>query len=96
MTEAEIRRAVLAALRRVAPEIDPAKLDAAAGLREQADIDSVDFLRFLVAIHAMLDVDIPESDYAQLQSLDGCVRYIAARLAEPSGQVAPVVGTSKD
>lgn len=81
MNADEIRRAVHAALRRIAPEIDPAVLRGGEDLRQQADIDSVDFLNFIVAVHDSLGVDVPESDYPKLQTLDGCVHYLQERLA---------------
>lgn len=81
MTGTEIRAAVLAALRRIAPEVDPASLAPDRSLRDQADIDSVDFLRFLVALKESLGVDVPEADYPQVATLDGLVAYLSARLA---------------
>ncbi|HEX8966657.1 MAG TPA: acyl carrier protein [Chloroflexota bacterium] len=76
------RAVVLRALRQIAPEADLAALDANQDLREQLDIDSVDFLNFVVALHRELGVDIPEADYAKVRTLDGCIRYLsAARVA---------------
>jgi len=83
MTNDEIMTAVLAALRRVAPEVDPGSLRPDLSIREQADIDSMDFWHFLLEIHKSLGVDIPESAYAEVATLDGCVAYIAARNPEP-------------
>ncbi len=56
-------------------------VDPAADLREALDIDSMDFLNFITAIHHRLGVDIPELDYPKLITLDGAVAYIAAKLA---------------
>ena len=80
MTHDEIRAAVERALTAVAPEIDPRSIDSAAGLRDQLDIDSVDFLNFIVGVHTELGVEVPEADYPQLSTLDACVRYLAQRL----------------
>ena len=91
MTRDEIRTAVLAALRRIAPEIDPAIIRPADSLREQADIDSVDFLNFIVALHATIGVDVPEGDYPHMQSIDGCVDYLARRLDSAGAPPAPGV-----
>lgn len=82
MTESEIRDAVVRALQRVAPELDPATLAGDAPLRAQLDIDSVDFLRVLGQLHETLGVDIPETDYARVATLDGCVAYLRERLAQ--------------
>ncbi len=79
MNEQEIRASVIAALKTVAPEVEDDTLDAGKPLRNQVDLDSMDWLNFLVAIHERLQVDIPESDYAKLTSLDRIVAYVAGR-----------------
>ncbi len=79
MTVDEIRAAVLRALSEVAPEADPATLRPDVNLRDQLDIDSMDFLNFVIGIHEELQVDIPEADYARLQTLDDFVDYLGAR-----------------
>lgn len=84
MTEAEVRQAVHGALRGVAPEIDPAALAPDRSLRDQVDLDSVDYLNVLVALHERLGVDVPETDYDQVTTLDALVRYLAARVATPA------------
>jgi acyl carrier protein len=50
-------------------------------LREQLDIDSMDVLNFVSAIDQELQVSIPEVDYPKTATLDGCVDYVAERLA---------------
>jgi acyl carrier protein len=82
MTRDEIRNAVLTALRRVAPEVDPATLRGDRPLREQIDLDSMDFLNFMVQVHAALGVDVPESAYQEVATLDGCVEYVASHLPQ--------------
>jgi acyl carrier protein len=79
VTHDEIRGQVGAALASVAPEVDPAALNPAAPLRGQVDLDSMDFLRFVVELHTRLGVDVPEADYARLASLDTIADYVAAR-----------------
>ncbi len=64
---------------RFAPEVDFGAIDAAADLREQLDIDSLDFLNALIAVHERTGVDVPESDYAQVATLDAAAEYLAAR-----------------
>jgi acyl carrier protein len=80
MTEAELKRLVLDALVSVAPELDEASLAPDKNFREQLDIDSMDFLNYLIALHEALRIDIPENDYKQLTSIDGAVSYLAKRL----------------
>lgn len=63
-----------------APEIDLTLIDPAADLREALDIDSMDFLNFVRAIHHRLGVDIPELDYPKLFTLAGAVAYVENKL----------------
>jgi acyl carrier protein len=79
MTAAEIRDAVLSILGGIAPEVDPASVRPDADLREELDIDSMDFLRFVVGLHDRLGVDVPESDYPRIRTLAGAVAYLASR-----------------
>lgn len=76
MTELNTRDAVLAVLTRIAPEVDPADIRDDALLRDQVDLDSMDWLNFLRGIHSRLHVDIPESDYASLRTLADVVGYV--------------------
>ena len=79
-----ITAAVLAELHRIAPELEPGEVVPGKPLREQVDLDSMDWLNFLVALHERLKIDIPESDYRVLGSLDQIVEYIARRPQEGS------------
>ena len=79
MTEAELREHILTALSNIAPEADLSKLDPQRRIRDQLDIDSMDFLNFVIGLHDALHVDIPERDYSSLATLDGCIRYLSSR-----------------
>ena len=81
MTSAEIRKTVIEALTRIAPEIDPASIESGASFRDQLDLDSMDFLNFVLAVHERLGLDIPEADYPRLSTLDDAVRYLDERLS---------------
>lgn len=82
MEPAEIRVQVLAALGAVAPEIEPASLDDRVFLRQQVDLDSMDWLSFLRGVHQRCHLDIPESDYEQLRTLSDIVQYVCRRNAD--------------
>ena len=73
-----LREVVIGALTAVAPDVDASSLAAAVPFREQFDFDSMDHLNFVIELHRRLGVDVPEADYPQLASLDGCLRYLAA------------------
>jgi acyl carrier protein len=84
MSEMEIRAAVLNALRRIAPEVGEEDLDPAESLREQADLDSMDYMNFVVGLGKDFGIEIPEADYPRLATLDGCVGYLAAHAPQPA------------
>lgn len=81
MNDETIRVSVMNLLRKVAPETDPSTVDPRADLRDALDIDSMDFLRFVVDVHEKLHVDIPERDYPKIRTLDACVTYLASKLS---------------
>jgi acyl carrier protein len=74
----DIRKVVQEELGNIAPEADLASLDPAADLRDTLDVDSMDFLNFITAIHHRLGINIPEIDYPKLGTLDGAVAYLTA------------------
>jgi acyl carrier protein len=79
VTREEALAVIARVLARIAPEADLAALDPAADLRESLDIDSMDFLNFVVGLHKETGVEVPESDYPALATLAGCLDYLAAR-----------------
>ncbi len=79
MSDPDIRAALLEELGNIAPEADLAAIDPAADLREALDIDSMDLLNFVIALHRRLAVDIPEIDYPKLVTLDGAMAYLRAK-----------------
>lgn len=80
MTRAEIRETVLRVLGRIAPEADLSRLKPDLRIRDQLDIDSMDLLNFVIALHKELKLEIPESDYPKLATLNGCTNYLASLL----------------
>jgi acyl carrier protein len=83
MTNEEITTTVLRMLGEIAPEVDLAGVKPDVDFREQLDLDSMDLLNFVIAVDQELGVDIPESDYPRLGSLDAFVTYLSERLAVP-------------
>jgi acyl carrier protein len=80
MTQEEITQSVLEALTDVAPEADLTTFRTDLSLRDQLDIDSMDSLNFLIAVHEKLQVDISEADWARLQTIDELVDYLRGRI----------------
>ncbi|MEY4139594.1 MAG: hypothetical protein RLZZ371_1776 [Pseudomonadota bacterium] len=70
---------VMGLLRAIAPELDPDTLDRARSLRSQVDLDSMDWLNFLVSLHERLGVNIPEVDYARLVSFNDVLDYLVGK-----------------
>jgi acyl carrier protein len=81
MDRDDIRTAVFACLKTIAPEAQEADIRPDRPLRDQVDLDSMDWLNFLVALHQKLGVDIPETDYGKLTTWDAILGYLEARLA---------------
>lgn len=81
MSDQDIRAVVIGELGNIAPETDASSIDPDADLREALDIDSLDFLNFIAALHKRLGIKVPESDYAKLLTLNGAVAYLAGKSA---------------
>ncbi len=89
----DIPSVIRSILRRIAPEVDLDQVRPDADLRDELEIDSMDFLRFAVQLHERLGVDVPEADYPRIRTLAGCAAYLEARLANgprPAKQEASV------
>ena len=79
MTDQEIKSLILRELKKIAPEME-AEVDPAVDLREQIDLDSMDILNLMIAVHEATGVEIPEADYARMSTLDACVAYLRSRI----------------
>ena len=81
MINDEIRRAFLEDLVSVAPDIDPDTVRDSDHLQDDLEMDSMDFLNLIAALHARFGLPIPEADYSRLATPGGAVNYIAAQLS---------------
>lgn len=77
MSDAETKSMIIELLSTIAPEGDYAALAGDEDLREALDLDSMDFMNFVVALHERTGIDIPEADYPKLRTLDGAIAYLA-------------------
>jgi acyl carrier protein len=75
----DTRAVVESVLHRIAPELSLEMIDGGADLQADLDLDSMDFLNFVIALHDETGVDIPERDYPLVATVEGCVRYLDAR-----------------
>ena len=81
MNDTDVRSIVLRTLEQVAPDVDTDTLDPGADFREEFDLDSMDVLNLVIGLHEATGVEIPERDYPQLVTVEGCVTYLTERLA---------------
>lgn len=78
MNTEEARALVTRLLGDIAPEADLSSLDAKAEMQMALDLDSLDMLNFISELSAAIGIDIPESDYGKIASLEGCLEYVTA------------------
>jgi len=77
MNKAEAKALIFEVLLGIAPEAELDKLPGNAQLRDELDLDSMDFLDFVAAVHERTGIDIPEAEYGRLATLDDAVAYLA-------------------
>jgi len=80
MTDAELTNLVATVLYAIAPDIEGEPIDPDKSFRAQFEIDSMDFLNFVIGLHKATGVEIPERDYPNLQTLSGAVALLRQRL----------------
>jgi acyl carrier protein len=80
MKETEILAVIRDELARLAPEIDFDAADPNRAIQQEFDIDSMDFLNFITALHERLGVDVPEADYAKAATISGARVYLLGKM----------------
>ncbi len=80
MTLDRLRAAALEELLNVAPDLAEEAIAPDTDLRASLDLDSMDFVNWVAALHRRLGVDIPELDYPKLRTLDATATYLRTRL----------------
>ena len=76
MNDTELKQIFMETILEIAPEADFGSLDPDDALREQLDLDSMDFLNVMIGLHETLGIDIPEADYPRLFTLAGALDYL--------------------
>jgi acyl carrier protein len=79
MNEQEAREAVHTAIGQIAPDVELGELDEESRLRQDLELDSLDFLRLVETIDETTGVDIPERDYPEVTTVKGLIAYVVAR-----------------
>ena len=85
MTTEEIQKKILKILQQIAPEVKSDSIPSDQPFRELLELDSMDFLHFVVGLNREFLVPIPESDYRLLETLDQCVRYVEQKQKAGTG-----------
>ena len=82
MTRDEVRQAIIDILGDIAPDEDMSSLKDDISLREQMDLDSMDFLDIVMELRKRFNIEVPESDYQELVSMVSCVHYLQPLLKD--------------
>jgi acyl carrier protein len=81
MTDDKIRQAIIGIIADIAPDEDTSNIDSAVRLRDQMDLDSMDFLDIVMELRKRYGVQVPDTDYQNLATLDSCVEYLRDKMA---------------
>lgn len=79
MNREEARQLIFDALEDIAPEVDRDDVDDALDLPEQLDLDSMDYLTWMIAISEQTGLEIPQRDVSRFLTVDGAVAYLTDR-----------------
>jgi len=82
MTKEQISEAILDIIATIAPDEDLSAIDPSQRLRDQIELDSMDFLDIVMELRKRYGVHVPEEDYKELATLEGCVRYLEPSLSD--------------
>ena len=82
MTRDEVRDAIVSILKDIAPDEDLSSIKDDAILREQIDLDSMDFLDIVMELRKRFNIEVPESDYPELASMASCIQYLQPLLKD--------------
>jgi|TARA_B100000315_G_C14140076_1_gene390950 acyl carrier protein len=80
MSKEEIREIIYNIIKEIAPDEDLGNLDDSKEIRDQIELDSMDFLDIVLELRKRYKVDVPEEDYPKLATIDGCVEYLEPKL----------------
>jgi len=79
MTEDQVKQIVIDIIAEIAPDEDTSNIKPEINLREQLDLDSMDFLDIVMELRKQHSIEVPEADYPQLASLDSCAAYLTPK-----------------
>jgi acyl carrier protein len=85
MTKEECRKLVIDIISDIAPDEDLSSVKPDVRLRDQLQLDSMDFLDIVMELRKRHGIEVPEADYMQLASLDSCAEYLTPKFQTKAG-----------
>jgi acyl carrier protein len=82
MNDEQIKQAIIDIIAEIAPDEDTSSIDPAVRLRDQMDLDSMDFLDIVMELRKKYGVHVPDTDYQELATLDSCVNYLRDKMKD--------------
>lgn len=82
MTKEECKKLVVDIIDEIAPDEDLTNIKADVRLRDQLNLDSMDFLDIVMELRKQHGIEVPEADYPHLASLDSCAEYLTPKFSE--------------
>ncbi len=79
MNQEALRSAIIESLREIAPQADYDHFGDTDDIRDRLDLDSMDILNFVIALHTRTGIDVPERDYPKLGTMAAALAYLADR-----------------
>ncbi|MEL7367549.1 MAG: acyl carrier protein [Myxococcota bacterium] len=88
MTENDVRQIILDIIHDIAPDEDLSDVQPEVRLRDQLDLDSMDFLDIVMELRKRHSIEVPEDDYMELSTLNGCVSYLLPKMQAQAATTA--------
>ena len=82
MQATDISQVILDIISSIAPDEDLSDVKPGVRLRDQLDLDSMDFLDIVMELRKRYGIEVPEEDYPKLATLDSCVEYLGPKMAD--------------
>ncbi len=79
MTDSEVRQVVVDIIEIIAPDADLSNIKDDVRLRDQLELDSMDFLDIVMELRKQYKIEVPKEEYQELASLDSCVAYLGPK-----------------
>lgn len=76
----DIKKTIIKEILNIAPDIEEDEIEGDENIQESLEIDSFDFLKILTALNEDLGVEVPESDYDKVETLNKMAEYFAQRV----------------